>query len=152
MRGQGSYFTKEEMQGHMPPGHRPSYLCIEDPLVPGNDVGKSSYGALQVKQAFDWAYSQLSRAVRQNCGVNTVLSRIVQIDADTINYRNWIKINHPLEAGKRTVCLVNCSVQSFELCKHVNSCQRAAYEKELNSTNIENMCLQISWRALDWGW
>ena len=100
MRGPGSYFTKEEMQGHMPPGHRPSYLCIEDPLVPGNDVGKSSYGALQVKQAFDWAYSQLSRAVRQNCGVNTVLSRIVQIDADTINYRNWIKINHPLEAGE----------------------------------------------------
>ena len=116
MRGQGSYFTKEEMQCHMPPGHRPSYLCIEDPLVPGNDVGKSSYGALQVKQAFDWAYSQLSRAVRQNCGVNTVLSRIVQIDADTINYRNWIKINHPLEPGKRTVCLVNCSVQSFESC------------------------------------
>ena len=107
MRGQGSYFTKEEMQGNMPPGHRPSYLCIEDPLVPGNDVGKSSYGALQVKQAFDWAYSQLSRAVRQNCGINTVLSRIVQIDADTINYRNWIKINHPLEAGK-----LNCTAQS----------------------------------------
>ena len=33
----------------MPPGHRPSLLCIEDPLQAGNDVGKSSYGALQVK-------------------------------------------------------------------------------------------------------
>ena len=41
----------------MPPGHRPSLLCIEDPLQPGNDVGKSSYGALQVKQAFDYAVS-----------------------------------------------------------------------------------------------
>ena len=51
MRGPGSYFTKEEMQAGMPPGHRPSYLCIEDPLVPGNDVGKSSYGALQVSAA-----------------------------------------------------------------------------------------------------
>ena len=42
----------------MPPGHRPSLLCIEDPLQPGNDVGKSSYGALQVKQAFDYAVSR----------------------------------------------------------------------------------------------
>lgn len=31
-------------------GHRPSLLCIEDPLTPGNDIGRSSYGALQVKQ------------------------------------------------------------------------------------------------------
>ena len=48
VRGEGSYFTKDEMQENMPEGHRPSYLCIEDPLNPGNDVGKSSYGALQV--------------------------------------------------------------------------------------------------------
>ena len=33
----------------MPAGHRPSLLCIEDPLQAGNDVGKSSYGALQVR-------------------------------------------------------------------------------------------------------
>ena len=95
MRGPGSYFTKEEMQAGMPPGHRPSYLCIEDPLVPGNDVGKSSYGALQVKQAFDWAYSQLSRAVRGGAG-STCLSRIVQIDQETVTYRHWIKVHHPL--------------------------------------------------------
>lgn len=31
-------------------GHRPSLLCIEDPLTPGNDIGRSSYGAIQVKQ------------------------------------------------------------------------------------------------------
>ena len=35
----------------MPPGHRPSLLCIEDPLQAGNDVGKSSYGALQVNSS-----------------------------------------------------------------------------------------------------
>ena len=69
IRGNGSYITKEEMQVsivflskrkykknskflqiHMPPGHRPSYLSIEDPLQLGNDVGKSSYGALQVRE------------------------------------------------------------------------------------------------------
>ena len=83
----------------MPQGHRPSYLCIEDPLVPGNDVGKSSYGALQVKQAFDWAYGQLQRAVRSNSSSSntSILSRIVQVDQDTIDYRNWIKDNHPLD-------------------------------------------------------
>ena len=99
VRGHGSYFTKEEMQENMPQGHRPSYLCIEDPLVPGNDVGKSSYGALQVKQAFDWAYGQLQRAVRSNSSSSntSILSRIVQVDQDTIDYRNWIKDNHPLD-------------------------------------------------------
>ena len=94
--GEGCYVSKESMEENMPPGHRPSYLCIEDPLVPGNDVGKSSYGAIQVQQAFDWAYSQLSRAVRKNCSVGTVLARIVQVDEETINYRTWIKLNHPL--------------------------------------------------------
>lgn len=33
------------------------------PLSPGNDVGRSSYGAMQVKQAFDYAYVVLSHAV-----------------------------------------------------------------------------------------
>lgn len=44
-------------------GHRSGFLCIEDPLTPGNDIGKSSYGALQVKQAFDYAYITLVQAV-----------------------------------------------------------------------------------------
>ena len=93
-------------QVDMPPGHRPSLLCIEDPLQPGNDVGKSSYGALQVRQAFDYAYSQLTRAVRQNtgAGAQTALSRIVQVDQETINYRNWIRQTFPVddeEIGKQ---------------------------------------------------
>ena len=49
----------------------------------------------QVKQAFDWAYSQLSRAVRGGAG-STCLSRIVQIDQETVTYRHWIKVHHPL--------------------------------------------------------
>jgi len=96
IRGDGSYISKEEVQVDMPPGHRPSLLCIEDPLQPGNDVGKSSYGALQVRQAFDYAYSTLNRAVRQGGGP-TYLSRIVQVDQDTINYRNWIRQAFPVD-------------------------------------------------------
>lgn len=33
------------------------------PPVSGNDVGRSSYGAMQVKQVFDYAYIVLSHAV-----------------------------------------------------------------------------------------
>lgn len=44
----GCYISKEEMQKEMLDGHRPSLLCIEDPLTPSNDIGRSSYGVLQV--------------------------------------------------------------------------------------------------------
>lgn len=40
----GRYLPKEELQREMVDGHRPSLLCIEDPLTPGNDIGRSSYG------------------------------------------------------------------------------------------------------------
>lgn len=32
-------------------------------VFPGNDVGRSSYGILQVKQVFDFAYMVLSHGV-----------------------------------------------------------------------------------------
>lgn len=38
--------------------HIDSAFCLTD-----NDVGRSSYGAMQVKQAFDYAYVVLSHAV-----------------------------------------------------------------------------------------
>lgn len=43
----GRYIPKEELQRDMVDGHRPSLLCIEDPLTPGNDIGRSSYGLFQ---------------------------------------------------------------------------------------------------------
>lgn len=48
----GRYINKEEMQKDMIDGHRPSLLCIEDPLLPSNDIGRSSYGVLQVRYLF----------------------------------------------------------------------------------------------------
>lgn len=44
----GRYISKEEMQKDMVDGHRPSLLCIEDPLLSSNDIGRSSYAVLQV--------------------------------------------------------------------------------------------------------
>ncbi|KAG8144107.1 hypothetical protein E2320_001224 [Naja naja] len=75
----GSYVAKDEVQKNMLDGYRPSMLYIEDPLQPGNDVGRSSYGAMQVKQAFDYAYVVLSHAVSPiaKCYPNNESERVV---------------------------------------------------------------------------
>lgn len=52
-----------QVQKDMPDGHRPSILCIEDPLTPGNDIGRGSYGALQVKSVFEYAFTTLKAAL-----------------------------------------------------------------------------------------
>jgi len=59
----GCYLPKEEILKQFSSGYRSSILCIEDPLNPSNDIGKGSYGALKVKQAFEYAYFTLSHAV-----------------------------------------------------------------------------------------
>ncbi|XP_075396965.1 terminal nucleotidyltransferase 4A [Tenrec ecaudatus] len=93
----GAYIAKEEIMKAMPSGYRPSMLCIEDPLLPGNDVGRSSYGAMQVKQVFDYAYIVLSHAVSPlassypNRHAESTLGRIIKVTQEVIDYRRWIK-------------------------------------------------------------
>ncbi|KAM9253549.1 terminal nucleotidyltransferase 4A isoform 2-T2 [Dugong dugon] len=93
----GAYIAKEEIMKTMPSGYRPSMLCIEDPLLPGNDVGRSSYGAMQVKQVFDYAYIVLSHAVSPlarsypNRDSESTLGRIIKVTQEVIDYRRWIK-------------------------------------------------------------
>ncbi|XP_030378525.1 non-canonical poly(A) RNA polymerase protein Trf4-1 isoform X2 [Scaptodrosophila lebanonensis] len=95
----GRYMPKDELQRDMVDGHRPSLLCIEDPLTPGNDIGRSSYGALQVKQAFHYAYMVLDHAVNPlnlwgaDSRTNSILGRIIHITDDVIDYREWIREN-----------------------------------------------------------
>ncbi|XP_055911950.1 non-canonical poly(A) RNA polymerase protein Trf4-1-like [Eupeodes corollae] len=96
----GRYIPKEDLQREMVDGHRPSLLCIEDPLTAGNDIGRSSYGALQVKQAFEYAYLMLSQAVSplnnyaSDCNERSILGRIIRITDDVIDYREWIRENY----------------------------------------------------------
>ncbi|XP_055965013.1 LOW QUALITY PROTEIN: terminal nucleotidyltransferase 4A [Sorex fumeus] len=93
----GAYIAKEDLMKAMTSGHRPSMLCIEDPLLPGNDVGRSSYGAMQVKQVFDYAYIVLSHAVSPlarsypNRDSESTLGRIIKVTQEVIDYRQWIK-------------------------------------------------------------
>lgn len=95
----GRYIPKEELQRDMVDGHRPSLLCIEDPLTQGNDIGRSSYGALQVKQAFEYAYIVLDQAVAQvntwlnDCNRQSILGRIIRVTDSVIEYRRWVKAN-----------------------------------------------------------
>ncbi|KAK7869373.1 hypothetical protein R5R35_000681 [Gryllus longicercus] len=99
----GTYISKEEVQRDMIDGHRPSLLCIEDPLTPGNDIGRSSYGALHVKQSFDYAYIVLSQAVNPlnqliyDANKTSILGRIIRVTDDVIEYRAWIRETFPVD-------------------------------------------------------
>ncbi|KAM4538644.1 terminal nucleotidyltransferase 4A isoform 1-T1 [Odontesthes bonariensis] len=96
IRNGGSYVSKDEIMKTMTNGYRPSMLCIEDPLLPGNDVGRGSYGAMHVKQVFDYAYTVLSHAVSPlarsypNKDGESTLGRIIRLTQEVIDYREWI--------------------------------------------------------------
>ncbi|CAH2283627.1 terminal nucleotidyltransferase 4A isoform X1 [Pelobates cultripes] len=97
VRNGGAYVAKEEIMKAMANGYRPSMLCIEDPLLPENDVGRSSYGAIQVQQVFDYAYLVLSRAVSPlsrsypNRDSESTLGRIIKVTQEVIDYRERIQ-------------------------------------------------------------
>ncbi|ROL42074.1 Non-canonical poly(A) RNA polymerase PAPD7 [Anabarilius grahami] len=92
----GAYLAKEEIMKVMENKYRPSMLCIEDPNLPGNDVGRSSYGAMQVKEVFNYAYLVLSHAVSPlsrsypNRNMESTLGRVIKVTPEVINYRQWI--------------------------------------------------------------
>ncbi|XP_076330343.1 terminal nucleotidyltransferase 4B-like [Tachypleus tridentatus] len=97
----GAYVAKEEVQRGMTDGSRPSILCIEDPLTPGNDIGKSSYGALNVKKAFEYAYLVLTKAVHPrpiHCidSRHSILGRIIRVTDEVVEYRQWIRETFPV--------------------------------------------------------
>ena len=77
-------------------GGIPSVLSIEDPLTPSNDIGKSSYGAPQVKAAFEYAHRVLSRAITPQAQYHTndsILSKLILVTEQVSEYRKWIKDN-----------------------------------------------------------
>ena len=70
------------------------------PYLTGNDIGRSSYGALQVKHAFEYAYSQLSHAVFDDGG-------FVDVDADGDSPSpRWDRISqYVIKFCKRCYCV-----------------------------------------------
>lgn len=99
----GSYFNKDELTKNMSDGmtNVPALLCIEDPVTLACDIGRSSYGILRVKEAFEYAYNVIDKALRNRnyFKINpnsTYLSRIISVPNDLKKYRKWVKkIYHP---------------------------------------------------------
>ena len=61
LRREGGAFFDKRTRGLLQP-ERPFMLAVEDPNEPENDLGKGSYNIPRVRQAFEFAYSQVSRA------------------------------------------------------------------------------------------
>lgn len=95
----GAYVCKEEMLAQM---SRPSnsMLCIEDPLQPGNDIGRCSHNILFVRQAFEHALVTLCSVFIRSREHSTVwkshyrgslLSLVLYISPKHMRYRNWLR-------------------------------------------------------------
>ena len=121
----------------MQKGHRTSILCIEDPLNPSNDIGKGSYGALKVKQAFEYAYFTLSHAVlpqnefilsKNNNSRTSILGRIIRMTKEVREYRHWVK-----DAFEKKVNVV------FDLAKEIVDLSQKRSEQLYSESVLESM-------------
>ncbi|KAG8437752.1 hypothetical protein GDO86_008454 [Hymenochirus boettgeri] len=134
----GSYVAKDEVQKSMLDGYRPSMLYIEDPLQPGNDVGRSSYGAMQVKQAFDYAYVVLSHAVSPiakfypNNEFESILGRIIRVTQEVVNYREWISKQWGQQTKLGPINNANEDAQNLDKCNNNIS------EQNMNPSQTKN--------------
>ncbi|KAM9122509.1 terminal nucleotidyltransferase 4B isoform 2-T2 [Pangshura tecta] len=142
----GSYVAKDEVQKSMLDGYRPSMLYIEDPLQPGNDVGRSSYGAMQVKQAFDYAYVVLSHAVSPiakyypNNETESILGRIIRVTQEVASYREWISKHWGMQSRTESSCNGNgvtliVDTQQLDKCNNNLSEVNEALGKSRNKTS-----------------
>ena len=83
------------MQAQMEGRGIPSLLSIEDPLTPSNDIGRSSYGAAQVRSAFEYAYRVLCRAISPQASYHSrgPLSKLIVVTEQVAAYRAWVHEN-----------------------------------------------------------
>ncbi|KAK3086063.1 hypothetical protein FSP39_012901 [Pinctada imbricata] len=140
----GRYVPKDEIQRNMDNGYRPSMLCIEDPLTPGNDIGRSSYGAMQVKQAFEYAYLVLSYSVfpQYSPKMHSILGRIVRVTNEVVDYRRWIRDTYPskvldnLEPKQRSYASVANSPKKNKLSPSKKDAERESDHSDSSSVSM----------------
>nr|XP_014294346.1 non-canonical poly(A) RNA polymerase PAPD5-like isoform X1 [Halyomorpha halys] len=144
----GTYISKQELAKDMKDGHRSSVLCIEDPLTPGNDIGRGSYGALHVRQAFEYAYITLTQVVNP---LNTdylldpqqsILGRIVRVTDRVINYRQWIRNKFLLKSSSMSPTSSDISLSSLA---SSDSEPEMIRDKDENSMVIRPVTIQTEW-------
>ncbi|OXB53619.1 hypothetical protein ASZ78_000100 [Callipepla squamata] len=77
----GAYIAKEEIMKVMTNGYRPSMLCIEDPLLPGESILTRQIKADNLHYVIPLGSSD------NFC----TLGRIIKVTQEVIDYRAWIK-------------------------------------------------------------
>ncbi|XP_054153059.1 terminal nucleotidyltransferase 4B-like [Oppia nitens] len=139
----GSYVAKSDIQKQMDPDYRPSILCIEDPLNPSNDIGKSSYGAIMVKHAFEYAFDVLHQAVGPLSATvdqnQSILGRIIRVTDEVVDYRE--------EISRRFTLPKKNSITSLHSDDHSTSssqCSDSSEEYSDNETESQSMHRQNS--------
>ena len=136
----GSYVAKSEIQKQMDPNYRPSILCIEDPLNPTNDIGKSSYGAMSVKQAFEYAFDVLHKAVGPLSSTvdqsTSILGRIVRVTDEVVEYRD--EISKKFSRPKKN------SIASIYSDDHSSSTSCSLTSDESSDDNVINIIIVFS--------
>jgi len=99
IKDDGCYANKEMLAKELGEGTFLPLLCIEDPITHSCEIGKSSYGILRVKDAFEYGFNIIDRAIRNKSyfKVNpnsTYLSRIVSVAREVEEYRQWIRTSY----------------------------------------------------------
>lgn len=133
----GAYVQKTEIQEQMDPGYRPSVLCIEDPLNPQNDIGKSSYGAMTVRKSFENAYLTLNRACGPTAALEytanghptSILGHIIRVDDDVVRRREKIKRDF---GDKMREAMATMSRQ-----QQPNNASSSSHQQTMNNSNVQ---------------
>ncbi|PIK35809.1 putative non-canonical poly(A) RNA polymerase PAPD5 [Apostichopus japonicus] len=90
----GSYFPKEDASFMT---DRFSLLCLKDPLNNGVDLGRNSFGFMEVRKAFHYAYQVLTQAVvphiDQESNGHSILGRIIRVTDEVMDHRLWVQQN-----------------------------------------------------------
>jgi non-canonical poly(A) RNA polymerase PAPD5/7 len=91
----GCYFPKDMLDN----GSEAGLLYIQDPLEPTENASRGCYGIMHVRQSFDHAFSILHKAIltRESSlfAKPSLLSRIIQINEEVHEYRDWVKSRWP---------------------------------------------------------
>lgn len=122
----GRYHNKHDLGWFNP--QRPGLLAIENPQSPDDDVSKNSYNMLQVRQSFEHAFHVLSSSFHEHSSSSTywktrgtVLSRIIRVPQEIVEYRKMIKENwntSTLVKGQQKSTAAELVLPSFSLSAH----------------------------------
>ncbi|XP_055343349.1 terminal nucleotidyltransferase 4B-like [Paramacrobiotus metropolitanus] len=90
--GSGSYVPKKSFKKRLSDGESVGLLSIEDPIQTDHDIGRSSYGIMDVRNAFEYAYFQLVRRVTEyDAAGESILSSIFRISDTLVEYRKLLQ-------------------------------------------------------------